>query len=125
MADHAAGGLGYAHAMRQPKQPRKESTILDRWRVRWEGVSALNSKLADDPSELFSEYKLAFRRRMDTLLRANISWQAITSGDLDSPLQTGTEFDRGLCLAIERRRSRMNRVKGSGKKYAVVVKERK
>lgn len=124
MADHEAGltgtgartgGLGYAHAMppspAPPRQPRKEATILLRWRSRWEAPSLVSSKLAADPPEEFSLYKLRYRRHIDTLLRAGIAWTSITRGDLDSPLQNGVEFDRALCLAIERRRSNMGRAK--------------
>jgi len=118
MADHAAG-IGYAHSMGIARQPSRRATILARWNDRWKPEAMLRSKReADDPADQFAIYFDSFRRRMDTLLNGNIAWSAITKGDLDSPFQLGAEFDRALCLAIERRRCRMGRTKGAGKKYA-------
>jgi hypothetical protein len=47
-----------------------------------------------------------------------ISWRAILAGDLDSPMPDSEQFTATLTLAIERRKVRIGRVKGKGKKYA-------
>ena len=103
-------GIGYAHAMptrapRALRPPRDEITIAQRWLSYWEARCASVSKFAADPVEEFSALKQTYLRRMRKLLVARISWTAIRRANLDSPLQTGTEFDRALCLAIERRRT--------------------
>ena len=122
------GGIGYAHAMMQPteifpaapRQPKKLLTKLRRWEQYWEPRCVLECKRLEnhDPADCFREFREAFDRRLRALFSAGIAWTVITKGNLDSPLQSGTEFDRALCLAIERRRCRMNRKKGEGKKYA-------
>lgn len=91
--------------------------VVLRWQRYWEPRCVIASRACDDPSTRFHELKLAYRRRIDTLRRASIGWPTVTRDDLDSPLALGVEFDRALSLAIERRRCRMNRRKGEGKKY--------
>lgn len=110
-------GIGYAHAMSgaPPRQPKKESTILLRWTSHWEPQCMLASRHAHDPADAFRIYRESYDRRIHTLFRAGIPWQTILKGDLDSPLQSGLEFDRALCLAIARRESRMGRRKGISK----------
>jgi len=118
MADDPTG-IGYCHAMpAAPRQPRRAKTIAYRWVTYWEPRCVVQSKREDDPVEAFARLKEAFTRRLNKLLATGIAWTSILRNDLDSPLATGTEFDRALCLAIERRRCRMNRRKGEGKKYA-------
>jgi hypothetical protein len=116
MADHATG-LAYAHAMNLrlpvPIQPKKAATVRLRWESVWSPRALIASKReSDDPADAFCEYHHAYNRRVRVLLSAGIAWSTITRSDLDSPLQSGTEFDRALCLAIERRRCRMHRIKG-------------
>jgi hypothetical protein len=130
-------GIGYAHAMPNEgeiyysriddalcniapaRQPKKSATIELRWRSIWLPLCVLESKRhAEDPAEQFRIYREAYNRRVRALLAANIAWTVVGRSNLDSPLQSGTQFDRALCLAIERRRCRMNRIKGEGKKYA-------
>jgi len=108
-----AKGIGYAHSA-----PLGTRRVVLRWQRYWEPRSVVASRHADDPSTRFYELKLAFKRRVDTLLRARIRWSIITGSDLDCPFQLGTEFDRNLALAIERRRCRLGREKGRGKKYS-------
>lgn len=90
--------------------------VVLRWQRYWEPRCVIASRHADDPSATFHELKLAFKRRVDTLLRACIRWSVITGSDLDCPFQMGVEFDRNLALAIERRRCRLGREKGHIKK---------
>jgi hypothetical protein len=113
MADHTPGltGIGYAHAAHtSPNQPRKPSTIQSRWDSYWSPRALLAAKHdLNDPVNAFCDYHVSYRRRLRNLLAAKISWKVILAGDLDSPLQSGTEFDRALCLAIERRRRTLGR----------------
>jgi hypothetical protein len=102
-----------------PRQPiKRAAAIARRWMTLWEPLCVIQSKREDDQAESFRTFREAYNRRIDHLLAAGIAWMVIHHGNLDSPLQTGTQFDRALCLAIERRRCRMNRRKGEGKKYA-------
>jgi len=109
-------GIGYAHAMPLARQPKKLATIKLRWDEFWSPQCLLAAKREDDPADAFCNLHHAYKRRMATLLSANLDWRSITRSDLDSPLQSGTEFDRALCLAIERRRCRIGRVKGKRKR---------
>jgi hypothetical protein len=114
-------GIGYAHAMGlhmpiPPRQPRKLATIKLRWDEFWSPQCILAAKREDDPADAFCNFHIAYRRRMDKLLSANMDWRSIVRGDLDSPLQSGTEFDRMLCLAIERRRRTLGREKNKRSK---------
>lgn len=104
---------GYAHTMSPPRQPKKSTTVLLRWTTYWEPQCMLASKHAHDPADAFRIYRESYDRRVHTLFRAGIPWQSILRSDLDSPLQSGLEFDRTLCLAIARRESRMGRQKGA------------
>lgn len=121
MADDAIRGLGLAHTMdaphppRQTHRPRTQATLLLHWTQYWEPQCILAAKHAHDFREAMQIYKESYDRRMATLLRAEIRWEAILSNDLDSPLQSGVEFDRGLALAIARRAARMGRRKGYSK----------
>lgn len=105
-------GIGYAHAA-----PLGTRRVVLRWTTYWEPRCAIESKRYDDSAAHFHGLKLCYKRRIDTLKRARIGWPAVRAGNLDSPLALGIEFDRALSLAIERRRCRMGRQKGAGKKY--------
>lgn len=120
-------GAGLAHTMPsrpprdrrgQPNQPVTKAPLLLHWTQYWEPRCILASKHTHEPTIAMQTYRESYDRRIATLFRAGISWDMILRNDLDSPLQSGVEFDRALALAIERRRSRMGRVKGQGKKYA-------
>lgn len=116
MADHA-GGIGYAHSMDLripiPRQPKKfDQAIVKRWLEIWEPLCAMAAARTNDPADAFRAFRDGYNRRITTLLQASLAWNVIRHGNLDDPRATGTEFDRGLCLAIERRRCRMNRTKG-------------
>lgn len=111
-------GIGYCHAMAQPHTPSRSAMIHARWDSHWSVAATIASKRDPDPAQVFGTLRESYFRRIDRLLTVDISWAVIKAGDLDSPLQSGTEFDRALCLAIERRRCRMGRIAGKGKKYA-------
>jgi len=105
------------HELSAHTAPLGSRRVILRWLRYWEPRCVVESRDSDDPSTRFYELKLTYKRRVDTLLSAGIAWSSITSGYLDSPLALGIEFDRTLCLAIERRRCRLGREKGKGKKY--------
>ena len=108
------------HAARQhpPRHPCKQSTIDVRWHKAWEPWAAINSHLADDPAAQFACFKAIHAHRVVALFRVGISWRAILASDLDSPMPSSDEFTADLTLAIKRRKARIGRVKGKGKKYA-------
>lgn len=123
MADNATGiGIGYAHTMdlRMPipaRQPKKSATIKLRWDEFWSPQCILAAKReSDDPADAFCNFHLAYKRRVATLLAAGLDWRSVVRSDLDSPLKSGTEFDRALCLAIERRRRSLGKMKGKRRK---------
>jgi hypothetical protein len=111
-------GMGYCHVM--PNVTTSRAAILRRWESVWRPLSALHSHRdgETDPASAYAALRDTYLRRIDKLLAASITWKAIHASNLDDPRRTGTEFDRALCLAIERRRCRMGRRKGEGKKYA-------
>lgn len=108
----------HAAPQHPPRRPCHQSTIDARWRTRWEPWAALNSHLAADPVKQRAEFKSIFIQRIDALWRMGISWRAILAGDLDSPMLTAEQFAADIALAIERRKARIGRQKGKGKKYA-------
>jgi hypothetical protein len=105
-------GVGFAHAMHPPYAPRKPSTLLLHWTQYWEPQCTLAARHTHDFSYSMRTYRESYDRRTATLLRAGIPWTTVLRQDLDSPLQSGAEFDRALTLAIVRRASRIGRVKG-------------
>lgn len=109
-------GISYAHTT---SAPGDASRIAARWTGYWEPLCVLQSKREDDPAAAFRVLRDAFTRRIRSLLSANITWTVIRASNLDDPRVLGTEFDRSLCLAIERRRCRIgwSRKKGA-KKHA-------
>jgi hypothetical protein len=113
MADYQLG-VGYCHAA-----PRL-ACISRRWETIWRPLCALYAHRDGelDPTSAFAALRDAYHRRIDRLLVSRITWKAIHANNLDDPRRSGTEFDRALCLAIERKRCRMGRVPGKGKKYA-------
>jgi hypothetical protein len=117
MADDAGRRVSDLTAHTAPLGSRR---VILRWQRYWEPRCVVASRRADDMDavDAFHDFKLAYKRRIDTLLRAKIRWSVITANALDSPLALGTEFDRNLALAIERRRCRLGREKGKGRKYA-------
>lgn len=94
--------------------------IARRWLEHWSPLCAIESKKDYDPATIFGELRFRHLLRSRRLLSAHIAWTSILRNNLDSPLTLGVEFDRLLCLAIERRRSRLGRKKGEGKKYAQI-----
>lgn len=91
--------------------------VVLRWTTYWEPRVVVEAKTHYDIVNGFHILKLAYKRRVDTLLRVRIAWSSIVRNNLDSPFLLGIEFDRALSLAIERRRCRLGREKGKGKKY--------
>lgn len=99
-------------ASRPPKFVEK--AIAARW-LTWLPWVMAEAKRTGDPAAAFGEYKERHRRRLLTLIRAGISQRAIHAADLDDPRRLGTEFDRLLVLAMERRSRLLSRVKGKRK----------
>lgn len=122
-SDAVAPGIGYAHTMpSSARQPRTAAIVTERWERKWLAPCSAASKLADDPILEFGILRHRYHLRIGQLFRAEIAWTTILRGDLDSPLTDANDFTHSLALAIERRRSRMNRVKGRKReKYSHVA----
>jgi hypothetical protein len=117
-------GIGYAHTMDPPRSPRQPcdifSAVSRRWTTRWEPAAAAASKQSSDPAALFAKLKIIHHSRCAAALNAGLPWVTILTSDIDSPLEGEVWFNAMLQLSIERRRSRMGRVKGQKKaRYCV------
>ena len=117
--------IGYAHSMLSPRATPPTPLILDRWNRIWLAPCAAESKKADDPADEFATLRLRHQIRVQRLVVAGIPWETIVAGNLDSPLRHPSDFDRSLCLALERRRSRIGRIKGKIKKIVKSTKVRR
>jgi len=114
-------GIGYAHTMDPPRSPRqpkdRKGAISERWTTRWEPWAAAASKVHLDPAGRFSIFKNTHDMRCITALNAGLAWTTILRSEIDCPINSDSVFSAMLRLSVERRRSRMNRRKGYGKKY--------
>jgi hypothetical protein len=96
--------------------PHQRPYVEERWK-QFEPWMTMAARKELDPAAKLYEFKCLHARRLHTLLRARISWATIKDYRLDDPVITEDGFRVALAAAVERRRSRMNRVKGRGKKY--------
>src|SRR5260370_20398363 len=116
-----AEGIGYAHTMDPPRSPRqpkdRESAIRERWTTRWGPWCAIDSKNDANPASHFAIFRQVHYSRCVIALNAGLAWTTILRSEIDCPLNSSRVFDAMLRLSVERRRSRMNRRKGYGKKY--------
>ncbi len=78
---------------------------------------AISSKHELDPSAALAQFKIVHHSRCVAALNAGLAWTTILSSEIDCPINSNLVFDAMLRLSVERRRSRMNRRKGYGKKY--------
>lgn len=75
--------------------PAKQSTLDARWRSAWEPRALL---VRDAP-----RLRAIFDARLRALSIANVTWDSILRGDLDSPFRAEPDFSKRLARAIERR----------------------
>ena len=93
----------------------RERTIARRW-AEWRPFAEYRARQMSTVqisyTTLLNVFEDTHRRALDELLRAGVRLSVIDRERLDDPLQS--EVDRGvrIAAAIERRRARMNRVKG-------------
>lgn len=75
--------------------PAKQSTLDARWHSAWEPRALLIREV--------ERYRAIFNARLRALCIANVTWDSILRGDLDSPFLSEQEFSEHLTRAIERR----------------------
>jgi hypothetical protein len=102
---------GLAHAAPPPTTPRRESWLQLRWQE-WLPLATIEARKCLDPAAALAKIKTAHRSRLLDLLSAKVSWDAIRRHRLDSPLISTGAFEFQLHVAVERRRTRMGRVRG-------------
>lgn len=93
--------------------------LVDRRWDHWRPLAALISSQCHiaDPAEAFAHLRVRHRSRVTDILNSGIAWVVLCRQGLDNPMVPDAQFESSLRLAIERRRSRLGRVKGKGKKY--------
>jgi hypothetical protein len=103
---------------KSPLSEKKEMAIAARWEelLPW---CLLDARKTTDPAETLHMFKTRHRERCIELFTNHISWKAIRTyqwnglvGTMDDPRNEEWIFKKLLSEAIERRRSRMGRVKG-------------
>ena len=104
-----------------PSQPTtaqlsdKRSDAID---ARWQELlpwCILSAKKTSDPADTLHMLKSRHRARCIELFANRIPWDTIRPHDLDDPREGDEFFKKSLKEAIERRRSRMGRVKGQSR----------
>jgi hypothetical protein len=105
-----AAYLGLAHAA--PPPPRQQRWIDLRWKE-WEPWMVSESRRQSlDPANTLHRFKILHQSRMVRLLGSGIRLGIIKKHRLDDPTMGSNLFEFSLRAAIERRRTRMGRVKG-------------
>lgn len=90
---------------------KKQQNVIDaRWKE-WEPWMTILARKLDGRAPLI-HLKCRYEHRMLALLGAGVSWKAIRHGRLDNPLLDDVDFRIALYAAVERRRTRLGRVKG-------------
>ena len=94
--------------------------LVDRRWDHWSPLAVLAawSPQIADPANEFARFRVRHRSRVTDILNSGIAWVVLCRQGLDNPMVPDAQFESSLRLAIERRRSRLGRVKGKGKKYA-------
>jgi hypothetical protein len=103
--------LGLAHTVPPPKQAH---WFALRWRE-WEPYCLIAARRTTDPASELHRLKTLHHSRLMDLLAARVSWLTIRERRLDSPITSNGDFEWHLREAVERRTSRMGRVKGQSK----------
>ena len=95
-----------------PAIPPKQGVWFEsRWRE-WEPWLVMEARRTPDPAGRLAAFKTTHRSRLISLLSAGVSWSAIRRHRIDNPSHSEALFEFQLSAAIERRRTRMGRVKG-------------
>jgi hypothetical protein len=95
---------------RVPREPDAR-VIAHRWAVIQPFV-LIAARKSTDPADAFAFYKARHAEYLTRLRRALISPEVIVKHSLDDPTNPPLYFEKLLAEAVERRRSRMGRVKG-------------
>jgi hypothetical protein len=108
---------GLAHTQSPTVARHHEERISARWEW-WKPAAITAARETTDPAAQFRVLQEFHRERLRALLGVSVSWASILRNNLDDPRLDGDKWRAIYLAAIERRRSRLGRVKGKGKKYA-------
>jgi hypothetical protein len=105
--------LGLAHTASQPVISGKQLRWLDaRWRE-WEPFMVMAARReSSDPANRLYQFRALHRQRIIKLLRSGIRLGIIKKHRLDDPTNGDNRFEFLLAAAMERRRTRLGRIKG-------------
>lgn len=90
---------------------KQSNWINARW-SEWLPFATLMARRTSDPAAKLHELKTTHRSRVISLLSAKVGWDAIRRSRLDNPELENGAFEFQLRAAVERRRTRIGRVKG-------------
>lgn len=102
---------GLAHAAPPSVSSHTTHYIEARWKE-WLPYCTVEARRYPDPSSVLHVLKTKNHSRLVDLLSAHIPWDTIRKHRLDDPLTSNEAFQFQLRAAVERRRTRMGRVKG-------------
>ena len=91
--------------------PLRERAIELRW-AEWRPSASLRCRGVSSHAACLATLHRIHHLRCVVLLSSRIPWLSIKRSRLDDPLASAADFERALAEAVERRRSRMGRVKG-------------
>jgi hypothetical protein len=112
MGTMSSDAIGLCHAA-PPTIPVKQSLWVDaRWEEWIPWCTQLARRMKVDPAAALVPLRVIHRSRVVMLLSARVTWASIKRNRLDNPLDSNDVFEFQLRAAIERRRTRMGRVKG-------------
>jgi len=100
---------------RVPREPDAR-IIAHRWAA-LEPFVLITARRAMDPAAAFAFFKERHAEYFTKLRRAEVSPDVIIRHSLDDPVIPPMQFEWLLTQAVERRRTRLGRIKGRGKKY--------
>lgn len=103
---------------------RREYHVEARW-TEWLPFCTVEARRHSDPSNLLHLFRTRHRSRLIACLSASLAWDTVREHRLDDPTVSDERFNYLLRCAVERRRSRMGRVKGQSKNPKYVPKQAK
>jgi hypothetical protein len=102
---------GLCHAAPPAIPARRAPRLALRWQE-WLPWCTIEARRHSDPASHLYHLRQVHRSRVISLLGARLRWPIIRKHRLDDPIMPSEAFEFQLRTAIERRRVRMNRVKG-------------
>lgn len=87
-------------------------SIAFRWQHRWLPWCLIEARKTRDPAAALALLNRRHQSRMSTLRNAGVSVESIGRADADDPRMDNATWEFAFQAIVERRRSRMGRVKG-------------